>query len=125
LAVNRPSDLRDEILELEQSCLLPEVRADPARLAALIADDFLEFGSSGRTWNRATVLSEVPTQSGLEFELSDFEAVQLSEDLVHTRFRTALTEAGSTRHALRSSLWVRRSGRWQMLFHQGTSCAAP
>ncbi len=120
-----PSDLHDEILELERSCLLPEVRSSATQLDALIAADFLEFGSSGRTWDKSAVLSDVPTQTGPSFELYDFVAVQLSPDLIQTRFRTERTSSDSVRHALRSSLWVRRSGRWQMLFHQGTPCESP
>jgi len=123
--VNSPSELRDEILALERSCLLPEVRSSSAQLDSLIADDFLEFGSSGRTWDKAAVLSDLPAQTGLSFELSEFVAVPLSPDLVQTRFRTALTGSDGVQHALRSSLWVRRSGRWQMLFHQGTPCGPP
>jgi len=115
----------DEILELERSCLDPEVRASPDRLASLIADDFVEFGSSGRVWDKAAVVDEVPTQSGVALTLSDFEAMRLAPNLVHTTFRVSIREAGATRHSLRSSLWTSRSGRWQMLFHQGTPCDAP
>ena len=119
------SDSRDEMLELEQSCLNPEVRASPDRLSSLIADEFVEFGSSGRVWDKAAVVDEVPAQSGLVLTLSDFVAVRLAPDLVHTTFRVSISEAGSIRHSLRSSLWTSRSGRWQMLFHQGTPCDAP
>jgi hypothetical protein len=30
------------------------------------------------------------------------------------------SELATATHALRSSLWVYRNGRWQMIFHQGT-----
>src|SRR5262249_1625330 len=51
----------------------------------------------------------------------------LTEDVALVRYRT-------TRHddtgqhdsiSLRSSVWVRRANRWQMLFHQATTVAAP
>ena len=119
------SHSHDEILELEQSCLDPEVRASPDRLASLLSNEFAEFGSSGRVWDKAAVVDEVSAQSGLALTLSDFVAVRLAPDLVHTTFRVSIREAGSTRHSLRSSLWIPRSGRWQMLFHQGTPCDAP
>lgn len=119
------SDSHDEMLELEQSCLNPEVRASPDRLSSLIADEFVEFGSSGRVWDKAAVVDEVPAQSGLVLTLSDFVAVRLASDLVHTTCRVSISEAGSIRHSLRNSLWTSHSGRWQMLFHQGTPCDAP
>jgi hypothetical protein len=117
-------DRSDEIRELEEACLDPEIRSDPERLAALIADDFQEFGSSGRVWDKTRVLDEVPAQSGLSFSLSEFAAVELAPQLVHTTFRLSTRDAGAERHSLRSSLWISRSGRWQMLFHQGTPCDA-
>lgn len=115
----------DEIRELEEACLDVEVRADTNRLASLIADDFVEFGSSGRVWDKASVLEVVTAESGLAFSLYDFAADELGPDLVHTTFRLSIRDSDSEPHSLRSSLWILRSGRWQMLFHQGTPCDAP
>ena len=115
----------DEIRELEAACLDVEVRADADRLASLIADDFVEFGSSGRVWDKASVLEAVPSERGLAFSIYDFAADQVGPDLVHTTFRLSIRDSNSERHSLRSSLWIRRSGRWQMLFHQGTPCGPP
>lgn len=92
-----------------------------------MADEFVEFGSSGRIWDKAAVLDAVLAESGLTLRLSDFEANEIGPNLVHTTFRIAGREAGasSERHSLRSSLWILRSARWQMLFHQATPCDAP
>jgi hypothetical protein len=114
-----------EIRALEEASLDPEVRADRERLAALLADDFVEFGSSGRVWDKASVLQLVTSERGLSFSLSDFAAKQLGPELVHATYRVATREAGGERHSLRSSLWILRSARWQMLFHQGTRCDPP
>lgn len=56
------------------------------------------------------------------FRLTDFDLTILGPDKVLARYR-AVTQHRSEpepRHSLRSSLWALRSGRWQMLFHQGT-----
>ena len=115
----------DEIREAEEACLDLGIRADAGRLESLIADEFVEFGSSGRVWDKASVLEVVPAESGLAFSLQDFAATELAPDLVHTTFRLSIRDPNSERHSLRSSLWIRRSGRWQILFHQGTPCDPP
>ena len=115
----------NEIRGLEEAFLEAEVRADASQLEPLIADEFVEFGSSGRVWDKASVLKALPAESGLAFSLSGFVANELGPDRVHTTFRMAVRDSGSERHSLRSSIWILRSGRWQMLFHQGTPCDPP
>ncbi len=55
--------LADETRALELALLEPEVRGSRQRLEALLADDFLEFGSSGL--RRMTFHQGTPA-SGLE-----------------------------------------------------------
>ncbi|WP_433984284.1 hypothetical protein RBB78_04370 [Tunturiibacter empetritectus] len=45
-----------------------------------------------------------------------FYIAQLAEDVVHATYRATTSVAVSHR----SSLWVFRDNRWQLLFHQGT-----
>ena len=52
--------LEERILALERKLLDPDVRASSQELDRLIADDFVEFGSSGRIWNKRDVLSALP-----------------------------------------------------------------
>ena len=42
-------ELAEELLECEKRLLDPVLRRTPERLAALLADNFVEFASSGRT----------------------------------------------------------------------------
>ena len=46
----------------ELALLDPIVRCDRARVAALLAEDFEEFGSSGRIWSREAILSLLETE---------------------------------------------------------------
>jgi hypothetical protein len=48
-------------------------------------------------------------------ELDDFAATEVAEDVVLVTFRL-----GGERPSERSSIWIRRDGRWQVRFHQGT-----
>lgn len=59
--------------------------------------------------------------SAADVTIEAFAAAQLSEQVALVTFRTvALTPGVPARHALRSSVWVRRDGRWRLRFHQGT-----
>ena len=45
------------MVRLEQRLLDPAVRARPDLVAALLHPDFLEYGASGRVWDRAAVVA--------------------------------------------------------------------
>ena len=120
------SDPREDALaihlrSLEQSLLDPELRRDRARVSLLLADDFLEFGSSGRVWTRAEILDLLATESYTRPEMVDFTCRRLTEDIALITYKTIRTDATEKRtETLRSSLWTQKSGTWQVRFHQGT-----
>ena len=88
---------------------------DAATLAGLIADDFLEFGASGRTWTAADVCQALATEPARDVPMEDFAVTRLAAGVALVTYRSR-----DPRHAKRSSIWVRRGGRWVMRFHQGT-----
>ena len=108
------------LLNLEQLLMDPDFRKDRVRAAALLAEEFFEFGSSGRVWTRAEILdpsSASPSAPGVE----DFVVRSIAPELVQATYRTARTTPESGQQAaLRCSLWIWREDRWQVLFHQGT-----
>jgi glyoxylase I family protein len=95
--------------------------AVPGGFPSLIDDDFEEFGASGRRWDRAAVLATL-TEAPSHVTIEDFAAMPVGEDVMLVTFRTIARPAADAqpRHARRSSLWVRRDGRWRLRFHQGT-----
>lgn len=115
-------NLNRTFYELETSLLKPEVRALREQLDKLLADDFMEFGSSGNVYRKEDTLKNLPASSDkVEFVVSDFEAKQLSENLMLTTFKTEKTINGVEKiTSLRSSIWKKEGDNWQMLFHQGT-----
>jgi hypothetical protein len=44
-----------QVIERELALLDPELRRDPDRIRALLHADFVEFGASGRVWDRASI----------------------------------------------------------------------
>ncbi|WP_226935919.1 DUF4440 domain-containing protein [Janthinobacterium sp. GW458P] len=110
---------------LEAALQSRAVRADGARLAALLADEFVEFGSSGQVWTRAATLADLPAEHFCPRSISDFQARWLAGDVAFVTYRSVRHASGALPAAasLRSSLWKWRDGRWQMAFHQGTPVA--
>jgi hypothetical protein len=104
--------MHDQLFRYETALATRDPAGIEGGLMALIAEDFLEFGRSGRTWTRASiraVLEEAPSPS---VSIEAFDVARLADDVALATYRAA--------HANRSSVWVHRDGRWQLRFHQGT-----
>lgn len=115
-------NLTEHLLHLEERLLSHAIRSSLAHLSALLAADFHEIGSSGRTFSRAEILEALAAESPQSHTtLTDFRCTELTDTLAHVTYRTVHeTGQAAWRTALRSSLWIFRDDRWQILFHQGT-----
>ena len=115
---------------LEEELLKPEVRHSPGQVGDLLSDDFVEFGSSGGVFNKQQVIEaleqEGPPDPTIRLSLVDFIARRLASDVILVTYRTIQEgDPGTQRESrLRSSIWKLIEGRWQMVFHQGTSSTA-
>jgi hypothetical protein len=111
-----------KLRHLEEELLQAEVRGSTERLAALLADDFMEFGSSGRVFNKKQIIAALQKEAPTRRSLTGFAATMLSEDVALVTYRATRRSKGSASavHTLRSSIWRLSNGQWQMLFHQGT-----
>ena len=113
-----------ELQRLEEELLRPEVRRCPEKMAALLADDFLEFGRSGRIYDKVNILETVAQQCDGRLSLSQFSAQALAPSVVLVTYWSTLCDAnGNERHSLRSSIWTRTEKGWRLVFHQGTPMA--
>lgn len=110
------TDLRSTLLHLEAALAATDPAGIDGGLPALLADDFLEFGASGRSWDAATMRETLAGADGTgPVELLEFEVDELAPGVVLATYRL-----GEPRPSNRSTIWVRRDGRWQVRFHQGT-----
>ena len=119
-----PSDdeLKAQLRELEESHLRPEVRSSPEALCSLLAEDFVEIGSSGRVWDREKVIAALSGETAFTAAIEQLAVKPLAPGVALTTYLLVITPDGAThaRSTLRSSIWVQRDGRWLLLFHQGT-----
>jgi hypothetical protein len=110
----------------EEALLDPAVRRDRARVAALLTEDFQEFGSSGRIWSREQILDLLANEDYEPPAIEDFRCEWIGEGVALVTYRTIRTEGRTETHTgqsaavLRSSIWIHESGEWRVRFHQGT-----
>lgn len=119
-AVNEAT--KRELERLELLLMDPAVRRDPDRVAQLLAEDFQEFGSSGRVWTRETTLDLLKAETYSPPVVEGFVCRILGKDVALVTYRAVRSNevTGERSVTLRSSIWARESGDWRMRFHQGT-----
>ena len=114
--------LAELLLHLERRLMDPVFRNNREQVSALLAEDFREFGSSGRVWSRAAILDLLTSEEAYTSPaVEDFAMQRISPETALVTYRTLRADAASDapQITLRSSLWVLRGERWQVLFHQG------
>ncbi|WP_260738038.1 nuclear transport factor 2 family protein [Tunturiibacter lichenicola] len=115
--------IEDHLRSLEEHLLDPAVRHNSELVASLLADDFIEFGSSGRVFNKASILedlkNEPPRTASL---LTDFKTRELAPDVILATYKATRRNANGDPigQSWRSSIWAHVNGQWQISFHQGT-----
>ncbi len=108
----------DQILQFEEKLLINEIRKDIQSLSSLIADDFFEFGSSGKIWTKQDVLDQLPKENlQNNLKIIDFTIIYQSQDFICVSYKLLKNDK---LNSLRSSSWQKFVGKWMMVFHQGT-----
>ena len=109
--------------ELETKLHRKDIRNSPDVVLELLADEFMEFGSSGLIYNKSeTVESLKNEQKDLQIIIENFMAQSIGSDIVLVTYRSSKLDPddGTRFSALRSSIWKLIDGKWRMIFHQGT-----
>jgi hypothetical protein len=116
-----------ELRKVEESLLDTTVRHDRKKMRSMLAENFLEFGSSGRTWTRSSIIELLSQETAfVPPSIEDFRCAFLSREVALVTYRTVRTDpdSGEVLASLRSSIWTNESGSWRMRFHQGTRTGA-
>lgn len=112
-----------EVLRLlEESLWRSETRFDDALMDQTFADDFCEFGRSGRIYQRQDMLLGQDNVSKIEatLPLRDFRMRALSDDIVQVMYVSEVRYGSKIETGNRSSIWRREKQGWRLCFHQGT-----
>jgi hypothetical protein len=111
--------------DLEERLLRSDVRRSPTALGDLLADDFVEFGSSGRVFDKQQIIDALHQESARSpRSVLDFRTSVLGPRVVLATYRLSWSDGEVSQHSLRSSIWKLVGERWQMIFHQGTPSRA-
>ncbi len=115
--LNRAHRWQEELETLEMELLDPETRRNQRRIQELLRDDFIEFGSSGRVYDRSMLIDMFATEQQAKVLIRDFIVREVADSVALVTYRTVGT---SGQEARRSSVWVREGTTWRVAFHQGT-----
>lgn len=108
-----------KLKKLEESLWIAETRFDKDYMNRVLAEDFFEFGRSGRIYTRKEII-DFPTQEiNARIPLKDFQIRKITEDVALVTYISELLY-DELEVANRSSLWIKTSDSWQLKFHQGT-----
>lgn len=114
-----PQDaLATELKGLEEELLVSAVRKS-TRLMQLLAEEFIESGSSGRIYTKSDLVAALQAESPVAQTTSDFKVTALAPDVALLTYKIRRRSEPAVQ-TLRSSVWRRAKGQWQMVFHQAT-----
>lgn len=112
----------EQLLREYETCLMDPAVRRSEKAADLLADDFTEFGSNGRMYNKADALAIMRRHVVRYLNIEDFSVRELGPGLVLVTYRVRSQGFGGSpgRVSMRSSIWVQRNSRWQVTYHQAT-----
>lgn len=105
---------------LEESLWREETRFDAAYMDRVLGEDFVEFGRSGRVYDRAAILASPRGPIDARLPLPDFAARLIAPDVALVTYNSLATYDGVVERGRRSSIWSRTADGWVLRFHQGT-----
>ncbi|BBD68757.1 hypothetical protein NIES4072_39170 [Nostoc commune NIES-4072] len=110
--------------ELEERLLQPDVRKSAKDVMDLLADEFIEFGSSGRVFDKQQIINSLQNERIeplTQRSITEFKTLVLATGVVLVTYRVVKYISDEQPvHSLRSSIWKLTNARWKMVFHQGT-----
>ncbi len=109
------------LLAMERAMATRDLDALSGGLEAVLDDGFEEFGVSGRRWSRSATLEALRDDAPQDVEIDAFEVELIAPDIALATYRLRLPAPDQPNvGSLRTSIWIRREGRWRIRFHQGT-----
>ena len=115
------AEIQVELSSREPIFHRPEFGTTRADFEAMTAESFWEVGASGRRYSREFVLDTLERRFSAPhsdiWETSDFECLQLGENVYLTTYTLVQDRARVTR---RATIWQKREDGWKILYHQGT-----
>lgn len=93
---------------------------DIQNLENRIHDDFMEFGNSGKVYDKNSIihfLNHLSTDR--DIKIQNFVLKYIKDDILMANYISNAKETETK--ALRTSIWIKENADWKLYFHQGTS----
>jgi len=116
--MNAKESVEKLLEDFEHQLLVPRARKSEL-VFELLAEEFVEFGTSGRQFTKAQIVAALQDEVPVRITVSEFKVQLLSAQVALVTYR-AQRHSDPPVNSLRSSIWLQREGQWQMVFHQGT-----
>lgn len=115
----------EAIVDGERALADPQVRADPARLRALLHPDFCEVGRSGARWTVDSMVDELAAEPGAGYVPQILTVEPISDGVMLARWQ--LHDEHGRVASEHSTVWVwdANAVAWRARYHQGTPVPPP
>ncbi|NFO48415.1 DUF4440 domain-containing protein [Clostridium botulinum] len=115
---------QEQILEAETDLLKSEIRKSSEKINQILANNFIEFSSSGKEYyyKNGDVFQDEMDNTQFNWEIVNFRIRELSSDCILSMYKLIKHNEidENKKYSLRSSIWKYTNGKWKMFFHQGT-----
>ncbi|WGV25866.1 DUF4440 domain-containing protein [Halotia branconii] len=114
--------LKKLLYNLEKLLLQPDLRKSAPDVADLLADEFIEFGSSGRIFDKQQIIENLQNETLTRRSITKFNTSVLAAGVVLVTYCVVRynTSGEQPVYSLRSSIWKLVNDQWKIVFHQGT-----
>lgn len=72
----------EKIKQLEETLINPQIRKSKEDLEKILAENFIEFSSSGIIFNKTEIIQALIEETDTLYKIHDFKTQQLSESIV-------------------------------------------
>jgi hypothetical protein len=105
--------------------LLSSGEGTAEELSRLLADDCVEFGSSGQSYNKQQILESVKQSGTSRVSFHEFQARYVGPNVALVTYLASRQTPAGPVCSWRSSIWKHVNSGWQLVFHQGTPTPCP
>jgi len=112
--------------KMEILLMSASVRGNRAEVGRLLHENFVEFGSSGRIFNKQEIIELLNDEEPVNRIMKNFMAELLAPGVALVTYQVIREpDSPAPARSNRSSIWVMVQESWQMRFHQGTVVQMP
>lgn len=119
-----PQAVQERLIAREKDLFAAEQRRAFAVIDEALAEDFHEIASDGQLHTKAEVMPLIADVKVEDYSLRDFKVLPIGDQCAIVTYRADIKASYKGQYfppkLYLSSVWVRRSGSWRMMFHQAT-----